>query len=508
MIACRCPWHLHRDKMPGAARNHARFHDLFWSDPATWGPRLCRMAGVEPPTRWPRPRVVKRLAPRSPRVELGRSSFDPPPGPDSRVVFRTFVNSFSGFGRFTMHLGKALEAAGTPVAYEASAEDERYAPVDPWQRARVVRDAPEGWRLSLQYLGQDHLGDRPTVAYTMHETSRITPAHAQVLNRAEAVVVPSRWNADAFRASGVERPIHVVPLGYDPGEGWSPAREPDGKFRTVVVGMTAAGGSRKRIGHAITAWRAAFEGVRDAELVVKVWPSCLQDLPALPMDGRIRVLAQAMPVGELVRLVQSADLYLTATAGEGWGLPCLEAMACGVAPVATLATSHAEFMDKRCAWVVPHGVEPAGPPYEGMGEWFPPSIRDLERVLRAANRRRDRTAELGRRAALKAQRFTWAESGRKLQHALRSVGMLAGTEPPLPSISRMVGGAVRTAAAVVASGGEIATPEVQASRRAACLGCIEHYRPSDQRCGAETGCGCVLSKKIPLAASTCPVGRW
>ena len=53
------------------------------------------------------------------------------------------------------------------------------------------------------------------VAYTFAETTRI-PAHwAAALNVCHEVWVPSRFVRDALHASGVSRPIRVIPLGID-----------------------------------------------------------------------------------------------------------------------------------------------------------------------------------------------------------------------------------------------------------------------------------------------------
>lgn len=84
-------------------------------------------------------------------------------------------------------------------------------------------------------------------------------------------------------------------------------------------------------------------------------------------------------------------------------------------------------------------------------------------------------------------------------------------EPALPTVTRMVGSVIRTAAAVVrhaATTGEVTATETEQARRwSLCREC-DHYRASDQRCGQLNGCGCYLSSKIPLTAASCPVGRW
>ena len=50
---------------------------------------------------------------------------------------------------------------------------------------------------------------------TMWESSALPAAWPAALNRARAVIVPSRFVADVCRASGVTVPIEVIPEGID-----------------------------------------------------------------------------------------------------------------------------------------------------------------------------------------------------------------------------------------------------------------------------------------------------
>jgi glycosyltransferase involved in cell wall biosynthesis len=360
--------------------------------------------------------------------------------PDDRVIFRTFLNSFSGFGRFAWKLAEAVEAVGTPIAFDATARDERYAPVDPWLESRVETEIPEIWRLVLGYLGHGmpHT-QRPIALFTMHETTRI-PRHAvKACNQSRAVIVPTAFNVEGFRASGVYVPIHTCPLGFDPGEGWAPGpRRDDGKFRVLMLGMLEAGGHRKGFAEGVAAWLDAFDGVDDVELWIKVFPGCLRHLPTLPMDSRIRVIAASLPQIEVRDLVRAADLVLMPTYGEGFNLPAIEAMACGVPVVATAATAHAAFLDPSCGFIARHRTEPATGYYAGMGDWHPPEVESLAYQLCHAYQFPERTRQRGAAAAKRAEAFTWEASARRLVDILRRVGMLAGGEAE--RIREIVGG--------------------------------------------------------------------
>lgn len=377
-----------------------------------------------------------------------------------RVVMRTFLNDYSGFGRFGMWVGKSLELASIPVVYDVVAVDEGHRPVSEWQRSRVAVDAPEPWRLQAHYLGFPVSPGRATVYYTMNETTRVRPEHVAEFNRAVAMVVPCRFNKWGFRESGVTVPIYVVPPGLSRDEGFYPvagqgAERTSGTFRVLFAAMLQAGGMRKGQRDAVEGFLEAFprEEYPDVELIVKVWPSCVQHLGPIPADPRIRVVTDAMSTRELGDLYRSSTVLLAPTRGEGWGLHTIEAMACGVPPIIPtgewqdkLASATADYVDESCGFGIAFDWAPAEGYYAGMGDWHVPLRWNLVRRLRQAYQYRDETARRGVNAAARAASYTWEASGQRLKEVLVEIGMLADESHTGPMWDDEVGkGQVRTA---------------------------------------------------------------
>jgi glycosyltransferase involved in cell wall biosynthesis len=119
--------------------------------------------------------------------------------------------------------------------------------------------------------------------------------------------------------------------------------------------------------------------------------------------GRRLVFTGYVSDDQLILLYNAADLYVFPSLHEGFGLPALEAMACGVATLGSNTTSVPEVIGRTDAMFDPTSV---------------PAI--TEAMLRAL-RDRDFHRSLQEHALVHAARFSWDESARRLIGAFESV---------------------------------------------------------------------------------------
>jgi glycosyltransferase involved in cell wall biosynthesis len=103
----------------------------------------------------------------------------------------------------------------------------------------------------------------------------------------------------------------------------------------------------------------------------------------------------------LPRLYAGADAFLFASLSEGFGLPPLEAMACGAPVVASAVTSLPEVLGDAAVLVEPGESDAI---FEG---------------LRAVLGEKDLAEELRRRGRARARRFTWKECAKQTLQAWR-----------------------------------------------------------------------------------------
>jgi glycosyltransferase involved in cell wall biosynthesis len=116
----------------------------------------------------------------------------------------------------------------------------------------------------------------------------------------------------------------------------------------------------------------------------------------------------------LAALYRGADAFVLPYRGEGFGMPLIEAMACGKPIITTGEGPAVEFCSEQEGYLIPakevEVPEPAPPlgPLTGNWTWFEPNVAALAHTLRHVFEHRDEAASKGRAAAAAIQRgFTW-----------------------------------------------------------------------------------------------------
>jgi glycosyltransferase involved in cell wall biosynthesis len=265
----------------------------------------------------------------------------------------------------------------------------------------------------------------------------------------DEVWVPSRFVADSFEQSGL-RPgsVRVIPNGTDTacftpeGESWA---FPGGtaKLRFLFVGGMIY---RKGVDLLLQAYAQAFTRHDPVQLVLKGF-GAQGVYSSQSLAEQFRYFEQNPEAPELVFLERSdlsaeemaslyrgCDVYVHPYRGEGFGLPILEAMACGLPVVVPDAGPALEFTTTECAWYVPAwtafdtfknianlGQTPFYPYY------YEVDISALAQCLRAIAADPDQIAVRGQAARQAALAYSWEAMGQK---TLAAIQALSDQQPP------------------------------------------------------------------------------
>jgi glycosyltransferase involved in cell wall biosynthesis len=188
-----------------------------------------------------------------------------------------------------------------------------------------------------------------------------------------------------------------------------------------VAAALSAGGVRKNAQLAINLFRRAFPARPDVRLRVKITPGS----PGLEThdDSRVEVLRALLPEAELADWYRSLTAFVSVSAGEGFGLHLLEAMACGVPLVAPCHGGPADFFDDSVGWPVAYRPVRVDTDIYRGGMIEP----DADAVVAGLRAVADAPAEAARRGAAAAERatgFTWAATAAGVAAAMREHELL------------------------------------------------------------------------------------
>jgi len=237
----------------------------------------------------------------------------------------------------------------------------------------IVKRAPRGGQLPLDGATITHCwppdfapgSEGPTIAILPWEVGAPPRAWVQtVRERVDRVWVPSAYVRDGYVASGMPPGIvDVVPNGVDlerfAPDG--PARPLDGPAAACTFLFVGGTIWRKGIDVLLAAWARAFGPDDDVRLVVKDFgvqtsyrgQTAGDDVRALAARddvAPVTYLTEDLPPAELPALYRAADVVVLPYRAEGFCLPALEAMACGVPVIHTAAGPTGEFCPPDAGW--------------------------------------------------------------------------------------------------------------------------------------------------------------
>ncbi len=359
--------------------------------------------------------------------------------------WQSILNFSTGYAMSAREVFRALDEAGVRTSYEYV-----YGPGTPFpfpepeglgdHRLDVIARRRPGRRPSVSVVyaqgdvfkknrGQHRIG------YTMLEVDRFPAEWVGQGNEMDEVWVPTAFNREGLEASGVTRPVLVMPLGVDPDH-FSPSirrvPNPNGDF---VFLANFEWDERKAPHLLLSVFNRTFRASEPVLLVCKVLNrrperSVAAEVRALGLrrtGGRIAFLFNRdYPYHQMGVLYRSADCYVSATRGEGWDMPLMEAMACGLPSIATDWGSHADYHHDEIGYPLRNrGLIPAesGNPNHIGGRWADPDPEHLAHLLRHVYENRDQGRAKGARAAIEvAQRWTWRKTAERIAERLTAIG--------------------------------------------------------------------------------------
>ncbi|MBK8596266.1 MAG: glycosyltransferase [Holophagales bacterium] len=353
------------------------------------------------------------------------------------LSWQSILNFSTGYAMSSRELLRALDAEGVRASYSYI-----YGPGSPFPlqepansgdyllnvvAGRHDRSVPD---VGVVY-GQGDVFQRghgrQRIGYTMLEVDGFPAEWVRQANLMDEVWVPSHFNREGLLSCGVTRPVQVMPLGVDVDHfhpGIKSVPNPKGDF---VFLSNFEWGERKQPELLLTTFNRVFRRSDPVVLLCKVINrdpgvrvrELVSQLNLSPYGGRIAfVYNHEFPYHQLGVLYRSADCYVTAGRGEGWDMPLMEAMACGLPSIATDWGAHTEFVHDGISY--PLKVKGtvravAKCPYYTGFSWADPDPDHLAHLLRHVFENPDEAAAKGRAATEEMHaKWTWRHAARRI----------------------------------------------------------------------------------------------
>lgn len=261
------------------------------------------------------------------------------------------------------------------------------------------------------------------IAYTVWESTRLPDNWHEPLANADEIWIPSDWGRSVLVDNGLPAGrIRVVPEGVDPLT-FNPAVQPTGAldgfrgFRFLNIGRYE---DRKGTRMLIECFDKAFSKQDDVFLVL----ACDNhhdpdfDIRRILRGMNLRhpeKLAFIPPVRThalLAGVYRACDAFVSPFRAEGWGLPLIEAMACGLPVIATGYSGPTEFLGED-AYRIDFTLRDIRQPYfesasGDHGQWAEPDSDHLIALMREVYENRDEAASRGMRGSEHViENFSW-----------------------------------------------------------------------------------------------------
>ena len=283
------------------------------------------------------------------------------------------------------------------------------------------------------------------IKWGIFETDSLPTDYISYLRRSHLIWVPSRWAKTVLVSHGLDSDqIHVVREGVNPDiyhPHCRPKPSTNGIFRFFMCGKKE---TRKGLDELLQGFKIAFGSDATTELHLKAdyfWggrekANAKQGELARQIDdlglSNVVTVSGALSTSDMALLYSNYDAMVFPSRAEGWGLPLIEAIACGLPVISTYYSGHTEYLSAIDGHFVKldHHLQPISCPeflqhWKAGGQWAVASPDEIAQKLVFI---RENYKSFQQRAMTASQtirdHFSWRHAAEQAIHSVQSMGFL------------------------------------------------------------------------------------
>ena len=255
------------------------------------------------------------------------------------------------------------------------------------------------------------------------------------LREVDQIWVPTHWGKQVLIDEGIEAgKLFVVPEGTD-----------NKTFNPDILPMKALSNySGYKFIHV-----GKYEERKGTEKLIRAFDECFVDedvylvllsnnifVPDFDINKVVNVMnlkrrERVLCISPLEKLAHIAPLYTACdvavfpTSAEAWGLPVLDAMACGLATIVTNYSGPTEYTSNKTNLLLDYKLVPLtmqliDNPTRGQGHWAEPDIQQLKELLRYCYETSEEVRKIGTSAAsIVQQQWLWQHAANIAESAIK-----------------------------------------------------------------------------------------
>ena len=205
---------------------------------------------------------------------------------------------------------------------------------------------------------------KKTIGFATYETYQPPEAWADILNKNDAIIVPSKFNYKVFSHTKIQKPLYYIPHCLDMevyNRDVLPLYEYD-KYTFLFMGIFR---ERKGYKQLIEAWLKEFESGDNVQLIIKTDRIEKAQDYVEKVKKQIGINKGFAPILfenkvfdeiDLPKYLKSVDCLVSPTMGEGFNLPGLQCMALDIPVIVTNFSGCQDYAnDKTATLLEPNG---------------------------------------------------------------------------------------------------------------------------------------------------------